>query len=59
VTPEQVKDYGERVERMAKKEPAYPGWGFFYYEVECTRQEIELCEVKKKLQHLMRLKHQY
>ena len=59
MTPEQVKDYGERVERMSKKEPAYPGWGFFYYESVYTRTEIELCEMKKKLQHLMRLKHQF
>ena len=59
MTPEQVKDYGERVEQMAKKEPAYPGWGFFYYESVYTRQEIELCEMKKKLQHLMRLKHRF
>ena len=57
MTPEQVKDYGERVEQMAKKEPAYSGWGFFYYESVYTRKEIELCEMKKKLQHLMRLKH--
>lgn len=31
MTPEEVKDYGERVEAMAKKEPAYHGWGFFYF----------------------------
>ncbi len=31
MTPEEVKDYGERVQAMAKKEPAYHGWGFFYF----------------------------
>ena len=56
---EQVKEYGERVEQMAKKEPAYPGWGFFYYETDYTKEQIDLCEMKRKLQHLMRLKHQY
>lgn len=58
MTPEQVKDYGERVEQMAKKEPAYPGWGFFYYNTALNKEEVELCEMKKKMQHLMRLKHQ-
>ncbi len=57
MTPEQVKDYGERVEQMAKKEPAYPGWGFFYYKSVYNKELTELCEMKKKLQHLMRLKH--
>ena len=57
MTPEEVKDYGERVEQMAKKEPAYPGWGFFYYNSVYTKEQIELWETKKKLQHLMRLKH--
>ena len=59
MTPEEVKDYGERVEAMAKKEPAYPGWGFFYYQSVYNKEEINLCETKKKLNHLMRLKHQY
>ena len=31
MTPEEVKEYGERVEAMAKKQPAYEGWGFFYF----------------------------
>jgi hypothetical protein len=59
MTPEEVKDYGERVERMAKKEPVYPGWGFFYYESDYTNKEIELCEMKKKLQHLKKLKFRF
>jgi hypothetical protein len=59
MSPEQIKEYGDRVEQMAKKEPAYLGWGYFYYESVYTKEQIELCEMKKKLQHLMRLKHQY
>lgn len=31
MTEEEVREYGERVEAMAKKEPAYQGWGFFYF----------------------------
>ena len=57
MTPEEVREYGERVEQMARKEPAYPGWGFFYYNSVYTKEQIELWETKKKLQHLMRLKH--
>ena len=30
MTPKEVEEYGKRVEAMAKKEPAYHGWGFFY-----------------------------
>jgi hypothetical protein len=59
VTPEQVKDYGERVEQMSKKEPAYPGWGFFYYKSVYNKELTELCETKKKIQYLMRLKHRF
>ena len=59
MSPEQIKEYGERVEQMAKKEPAYPGWGFFYYESVYNMEQIKLCETKKKLQHLMRLKHRF
>jgi hypothetical protein len=59
MTPEEVKDYGERVEAMAKKEPAYAGWGFFYYESTHTNEEINLCEMKKKLQHLKKLKFRF
>ena len=59
MTPEEVREYGERVEQMARKEPAYPGWGFFYYESVYTKEQTELWETKKKLQHLMRLKHQF
>jgi hypothetical protein len=59
MTPEEVKDYGERVEVMAKKEPAYAGWGFFYYESTHTNEEINLCEMKKKLQHLKKLKFRF
>jgi hypothetical protein len=47
MTPEEVKDYGERVEQMVKKEPAYPGWGFFYYQSVYTKQQIDLLETKK------------
>jgi thiamine monophosphate synthase len=59
MTPKEVKDYGERVEAMAKKEPAYAGWGFFYYESTHTNEEINLCEMKKKLQHLKKLKFRF
>jgi hypothetical protein len=59
MTPEEVKDYGERVEQMAKKEPAYPGWGFFYYKSVYNQEEINLCETKKKLQHLKKLKFRF
>ena len=31
MTPKEVEEYGKRVEAMAKKEPAYHGWGFFYF----------------------------
>ena len=29
MTPAEVEEYGNRVEQMARKEPAYEGWGFF------------------------------
>jgi hypothetical protein len=59
MTPEEVKDYGERVERMAKKEPAYPGWGFFCYRSVYTKEEIDFLEVKKQLNQLRKLKQGY
>lgn len=59
MTSEEIKEYGERVEAMSKKEPAYPGWGFFYYESTHTNEEINLCETKKKLQHLKKLKFRF
>jgi hypothetical protein len=61
MTPEEVKDYGERVERMAKKEPAYPGWGFFCYKsVYKNKEDVKTWEATKKtLQHLKKLKFQY
>ena len=31
MTPKEVEEYGKLVEAMAKKEPAYHGWGFFYF----------------------------
>jgi len=57
MTPEEVKDYGERVEQMVKKEPAYPGWGFFYYQSVYTKQQIDLLETKKILNSLRKLKY--
>jgi hypothetical protein len=59
MTPEEVKEYGERVERMVKKESAYSELGYFHYEPIYTNKEVALWETKKKLQHLMRLKHRY
>jgi hypothetical protein len=59
MTPEEVKDYGERVEQMAKKEPAYPGWGLFYYESVYNQEETNVWETKKKLQHLKKLKFRF
>lgn len=31
MTENEVSEYAARVEAMAKKEPAYYGWGFFYF----------------------------
>jgi hypothetical protein len=40
MTQEEINEYASRVEAMAKKEPAYLGWGFFYHrEVKNIRQK--------------------
>jgi len=40
MTQEEINEYASRVEAMTKKEPAYNGWGFFYYrEVKSIRQK--------------------
>ncbi len=59
MTQEEINEYASRVEAMAKKEPAYTGWGFFYYKSVYNKELTELCEMKKKLQHRMQLKHLY
>ena len=59
MTVEAVHDYVNTVKKMLKKEPAYIGWGYFYFQSVYTKEEIDLCETKKKLQHLKKLKFRY
>ena len=59
MTPKEVEVYANRVKEMLKKEPAYIGWGYFYFQSVYNQEEINLCETKKKLQHLMQLKHRF
>ena len=39
MTEKEIQEYGERVEAMAKKEPAYQGWGFFYFRPAIKKKE--------------------
>jgi hypothetical protein len=60
MTPEEVEEYGKRVEAMVKKEPAYPGWGFFYYKsIYKNKEDLhpweQITKISQKLKTLQRL----
>lgn len=59
MTQEEIEDYANRVKKMLKKEPAYIGWGYFYFQSVYKQEETNLCETKKNLQHLKKLKFRF